>query len=303
MRAPPAAQRSTTMSRAAGLAAVAAILATTGGPGSALASGPDADALAIEVVGACPDAGAVRRLLAPLVSAEEARNAPVSIQDRGPHYRIAVRKAATMLDDPARDCAARARHAAVFAADELHAPKLVQGPPVWTVEKGVVFDAAFPPGGAVWAPGAEIRGALGSKPWSVVGAAGARGPVTLSLDHGWKAEVWRFPLDAGARLTSYRWRLRPWFVVGGTATLTGIMGQDLLHTDREWRFDLGALVMVGATLPMFGPVGGAAALSVRWYPRPYELRVVPDGAVGETPTWWFSLSLNYTLDGKRSVPP
>jgi len=30
---------------------------------------------------------------------------------------------------------------------------------------------------------------------------------------------------------------------------------------------------------------------------------VPFGTVGETPAWWFSLSLNYTLDGKRSVPP
>jgi hypothetical protein len=99
--------------------------------------------------------------------------------------------------------------------------KLVLGPPKWTVEKGIVFDAAFPRGGVVWSPGAEFRGVLGSNRWSLVGAAGARGPVTLSLDHGVKAEVLRFPVDAGARLTGYRWRLRPWLVVGGTATLTG----------------------------------------------------------------------------------
>lgn len=293
------------MSPAVWLTAVAAIVATAGDLARAPTTdtSPVADALTLNVVGGCPDAAAVRRLLAELLSADEARAAPVSIQDRGARFRIAVRDAATMLDDPARDCTARARQAAVFAANELHAPKLVLGPPTWTIEKGLVFDAAFPPGGAVWSPGAEIRGALGSKPWSLVGAAGARGPVTLSLEHGYKAELLRFPVDAGARLTSYRWRLRPWLTVGGTATLTGILGQELVQTERQWRIDLGALAMVGATLPMFGRVGGAAALSVRWQPRPYELKVAPFGTVGETPTWWFSLSLNYTLDGKPSVPP
>jgi hypothetical protein len=118
-----------------------------------------------------------------------------------------------------------------------------------------------------------------------------------------KADVLRFPVDAGARLTAYRWRLRPWVVVGGTATLTGILGEELVDTERQWRIDLGALAMVGATLPMFGRLGGAAALSVRWQPRTYQLRAAPFGTVGEMPAWWFCLSLNYTLDGEASVPP
>ena len=158
-------------------------------------------------------------------------------------------------------------------------------------------------GGAAWVAGAEIRGAYGSNPWSLVGAAGARGPVTLEFEHGYRAEILRFPLDAGARLTGYKWRLRPWVVVGGSLTIAGIIGQELVQTDREWRVDLGALGMVGATLPMFGRLGGAAALAVRWQPRPYMLQVAPVGKVGETPSWWFGLSLNYTLDGAASVPP
>jgi hypothetical protein len=209
-----------------------------------------------------------------------------------------------MLDDPARNCTERARHAAVVAAAELHAPKVVFGPPTWTVEKGLVFDVApGAAGGAAWVAGAEIRGAYGSNAWSLVGAAGARGPATLEFENGWRAELLRFPLDAGARLTGYKWKLRPWLVVGGTLTVTGIIGQELLQTDRQWRVDLGALAMVGATLPMFGRLGGAAALGVRWYPRPYMLQVAPIGTIGETPSWWFGLSLNYTLDGAGSVPP
>jgi hypothetical protein len=205
------------MPRAAGLVAVAAALASAVAPVSAAAAtgdtagadAPAAGALTMNVVGACPDGEVVRRLLAGLVSAEEARSAPVSIQDRGRAYRIAVRERATMLDDPGRDCAARARHAAVVAANELHAPKVVYGPPTWTVEKGLVFDVAPGTRGDTWAPGAEIRGAWGSGAWSLMGAAGARGPATLGLTNGWQAELLRFPLDAGARLTSYRWRLRP----------------------------------------------------------------------------------------------
>src|SRR3954466_15235430 len=113
------------MSRAAWLAAVAALLATAGREAWAADTRADADALTIDVVGACPDATAVRRLLVQLLSGDEARAAPVSIQDRGSRYRVAVRDSAAMVDDPARDCVARARQAAVFAAGQLHGPKLV----------------------------------------------------------------------------------------------------------------------------------------------------------------------------------
>ena len=301
--------------RVAALAALATTLvATAGGSAGAndapvAADGPVAatsqvDGLTLNVVGACPDAASVRRLLAALVSDGEARAAPVSIQDRGPHFRVAVREAAMMFDDPQRDCAARARLTAAMAANELNVRRLVYGPPTFTIEKGVVFEAASTSDGLVWAPGAEIRSAFGSHAWSVVGAAGARGPATLPLMHGWKAEELRFPLDAGMRLTSYRFgRFRPWFVIGGSLTITGIIGHELVETDRVWRLDPGVLGMTGVTLRMVGRIGGMAALVVRWQPRPYQLQVVPAGDVGETPRWWIGVSLNYTLDGKGSTPP
>ena len=127
--------------------------------------------------------------------------------------------------------------------------------------------------------------------------------MTLQLDHGLKAEVIRAPVDVGARITSYRWRLRPWAAVGGSLTLSGILGEELVQTDREWRLDIGPMAMAGATLRVTKHLGVAAALSVRWQPRPYRLQAVPFGTVGETPAWWFALSLNYTIDGKGSTPP
>jgi hypothetical protein len=244
----------------------------------------------------------VRRLVDELVLHAEARSAAVSVEDRGRHYRVAVGEEVTTLDDPARDCPARTREAAVFVASALREHPEVFGPPRWTIEKGFVFDVASQAGQAIWAPGAEIRDAYGRGQWSLVGAAGARGPVTLSFGGGSKAELLRFPFDAGARLTAYRWRLRPWVVVGASLTLTGILGENLVETDRQWRVDPGAVALAGATLPVRGRIGVAAAINVRWQPRPYHLHVTPVGTVGDTPTWWLGISLNYTLDAKPSSP-
>lgn len=258
----------------------------------------------MDVVGACPDADAVRQLVATLVSADEANAAPISIQDRGARFRIRVRKTELMVDDPGRDCAARARQAAVVAANELQRRTPALGPPNWVVEKGFVFDTASTSTGFVWAPGAEMRGIWGSNSTALFASAGARGPVTLPLKNNWRVEELRFPFDVGARFTSYRFkRLRPWFMVGPSLTVTGLIGQELVQTDRKWRLDWGAIAMAGVTLQFFSRVGGLAAISLRWQPRPYELQVVPDGRAGETPTWWLGVSLNYTLDGKPSVPP
>jgi hypothetical protein len=292
------------MPRAAGLVALVALTlaaeTTRAAPAEATTGG-----IAVEVVGACPDAEAVRRALAGVLPADEAAGVSLAVQDQGAHYRIVVRDTATTLDDPGRDCRARARQAAVVMAADLRSHPLVLGPPIWTIENGLVFDVAPGSQGPAWAPGAEFRGVLGSGRWSLVGAAGARGPATLTFGGGereTKAELLRFPLDLGARLTAYWGRFRPWLVLGGSLTPTAILGQDLVETDRQWRLDLGALAMVGATLRVLGRVGVAAAISARWQPRPYQLQVIPHGTVGETPAWWLGLSLNYTLDGKASSP-
>jgi hypothetical protein len=293
------------MPRAAGIAVVAAVLAAArahAGESAAAPSAPPSDGIALDVVGACPDAAAVRALLAGLLSPYEASVATVSIQDRGAQYRIAVRGSATTLEDPGRNCEERARRAAVVAASALQAPKVVSGPPVWTIEKGIVGEVAPTSKQALWSIGAEMRMALGSARWSLAGAAGARGPVTIQLDGDRSAELLRFPLDLGGRVTGYRWRLRPHLTLGGSATFMRMLGHDLVETHPEWRIGVGALALAGATLPVRGRIGVAAAIAVRWEPRPYDLEIAPIGKVGETPKWWLGLSLNYVVDGKPSSP-
>jgi hypothetical protein len=289
------------MPRDIGLVALAALSAAVVAPRAARAEA--AHGLVLEVTGTCPDAATVRALLGALLSPEQARAAPISIRDNGSSYRVAVRAQSVTLDDPARDCAARARHAAAFAADQFRAHALVEGPPMWTIEKGLVYEIAPGVSGessSSW--GAEFRGAYGPGRWSLFGSAGARGPVTLTFANGWKAELLRFPLDLGARLTIHKWRVRPWLGVGPSLTVNGLLGENLVATDREWRVGLGGLAMAGATLPIFKRLGVMEALALRWEPRAYRLEVDPEGQVGETPKWWLGLSLNYTLDGKPSSP-
>ncbi len=285
--------------------AVLALLVATVDTTAAWATGAQAsstDGLTWDVVGACPDAAAVRDVLAGLVSAGEARALKITIRDRGPQYRIAVDKDATTLDDPARDCAARARYVAVIVANALPPHRQVLGPPKWTIEKGLVFDYAPSAGSDGLVYGAEFRGAYGSERWSLMGSAGVRSPLTMTFEHDWKADVLRVPLDAGGRLTMHRGRFRPWVALGPSLTVTGIVGQNLVQTDRVWRLDVGALAMAGATLRVTQHLGVAAAIAVRWQPRPYQLQVAPLGTVGETPRWWIGLSLDYTLDGAASSP-
>jgi hypothetical protein len=275
------------------------LAATTGAAARAEARGAETR---LEVVGACPDAESLTRLLAALLPGDEARAAVASIEDRGPRYRIVTRGGATTYDDPARDCAARARLAAMVIANEARPHPPVLGPPQWTIEKGVVYELAPRSAGMVSSWGAEFRGAYGSERWSLVAAAGARGPVTLTFDGGYKAELLRFPFDAGARLTLHRWRLRPWIVLGPSLTVNAFLGQDLVETDRQWRLGIGGLAMAGATLPVRNRLGVAAAIAVRWEPRPYRLEAAPAGQVGESPVWWLGISLNYTIDGEPSRP-
>src|SRR3954452_21391355 len=93
--------------------------------------GSDPERPSVEVVGACPEGAAVRRLLAELVTSDEAGAVTTSIQDQGSRYPVVVGADATTLYDPARNCGARARQAAVVVAGRLRWHQQVFGPPAW----------------------------------------------------------------------------------------------------------------------------------------------------------------------------
>ena len=230
------------------------------GPERGHADAAPGSAPTIDVIGACPDDAAVRRVLTELVPPDAANAAPVRVEDHGAHVRVAVREAATTLDDPARDCAARARMAAAFAATELLAQRIVLRTAGVDDGEGHHLRGRAVAGGRGVGARRRVSGRVRPRRWSLFGSAGARGPATLMLDHGWEAELLRFPLDGGARITARWGRFRAWLNLAASLTITGIMGSELVQTEREWRADLGALVMGGATLRVTDRLGLSAAL-------------------------------------------
>src|SRR4051812_27121737 len=99
------------------LAALMAAPVAGGPPAVVQATAPPGVTLNVE--GSCPDAAEVARVLGGLLGPEEGQGATVTIRDRGSNYRLTVRKEAATLDDSARDCAARARQAAIIVAGEV----------------------------------------------------------------------------------------------------------------------------------------------------------------------------------------
>ncbi len=297
------------MARPGGLLALAMVLAATpvavppAGHPAAAAAAADVDAGAQEMkidlkfVGACPAEAVVRQLLVPLLPPGQGSGAAVSIQDLGAHYRIALPDSAMTFDDPGRDCAARARQAAVVVADERRVHPHVLGPPKWTIEKGVVFDFASSASGAVWAPGAEFRGAYGPGRWSLFGSAGARGPVALSLQNNWQAELLRFPLDVGGR--------NHHIPVGAAAALGGRRSVADGHRDpgpgrgrvgiRVWRLDPGALLDGRCD-----PPGSQAHRGRRRAQRPLAAPALPSST---SPRWGRSARRRRGGSGCRSTTP
>ena len=127
----------------------------------------------------------------------------LSIQDRGPHFRVAVGDRATTLDDPARDCAARAREAAVVVGERASVAPTGRRPAAVDDREGGgvrrrAREPTVPPGRRAPSFAARWAAALGR--WSAPRARAV--PATLSFPGGWKAELLRFPLDAGARATA-----------------------------------------------------------------------------------------------------
>ena len=137
---------------------VALLLAVLGPAGSET---PSSAALpAIEASGSCPSAEEVSATLAPLLGSS-APKVPVEgaarVHDLGDRFEVAAAGQTGQYVDAARDCAERARVAAVFIALALNPPAAPTGPRV---------DAQ---------PSAEPSGS-GTIGFALVGAPGARRP-------------------------------------------------------------------------------------------------------------------------------
>ena len=103
------------------------------------------------------------------------------------------------------------------------------------MEKGVVFEVAPTPAGRGVGARRRVSGRVRQPGDGRCSARPARaGPATLMLDHGWEAELLRFPLDVGARITSSAGgAFGRGSTVAASLTITGIMGSELVQTESR----------------------------------------------------------------------
>jgi hypothetical protein len=270
---------------------------------------------------ACPTPAQVvavlRRLLPRTkVIAETGSAAPAdaAITDEGTQYRVTIAGQERFFVDGARQCAERARHAAVFVALVLD-PPLVPGPAEPTPAAPPTPPPSPPPSerpAAVSPP--PTLGALDFTLGTVLQVAPAAGDRRTTVAAGvmaWArakrgfhlalgtgvlrgafqfddiaADAWWVPIHLAAGIT---YETEPWEVgaeVGPSATILSVRGRELEQAESQVRVEWG---------------GRASAFSRFWFsknfalylagealvrPSTYALLIQPQGPIGFTPGLW-----------------
>ncbi len=329
--------------RGAGLAA-AALLALAAGSGSpARAASPDSPTMQMpppgptprtpvdgsSVIGGtstCPRPDAVWNELVTLVPPErlEARLRAVTrgetplveIIDLGVPYRILAAGQVREYRDESRDCAYRARIAAVFVALAIDPAQLTMPTPAPQAAPPPVPQAAPPPLEDLPSPrarldlGATLVGGLG--PEDRVGQVGAElrwsagrhrlGPeagvtALLPVDNtvgGVRLRQWRLPIDAGVRARIAGPRFERYGELGVSAALLSERALDLASSRSQTGIEIGLRLAVGvhASRARFAPF---AALSGELVPAPPAIFALPAGTVGHTPIFWIGATAGASL--------
>jgi hypothetical protein len=270
--------------------------------------------------GVCPDAAAVESAALDLVPPERhellRRGIHVALEDLGDTYTVSVSKNDEPVHksyaDPARDCAARARFAAVFVVLTVFPPELdlaaapappTPTPPPPTRSKAPPAIAAPPPAlhvelSALYAVapaifkapalttfGVELRLVLGRGLLRSTLAAAYTSPSSFELDdvHG---DLRRLPASAGLRLHSER---NSWALdgdLGALAVLERVRPTNLAESRTLRAIELGARAGLSVTRSpnrRFAPFFSAFV----WFvPGPGQLSVLPQGQFGNLPYLW-----------------
>jgi hypothetical protein len=280
---------------------------------------------------ACPRPDAVWNELVTLVPPErlQARlravppgKAPlVEIIDLGVPYRIVAAGQLREYRDESRDCAYRARIAAVFVAlaidpAQLPAqlptqipPQPAMAPPVVAQATPLTVDDQLIPRARLDA-GATVVGGVG--PEDRVGHVGAElrwsagrrwvGPevgvtALLPVDNtvgGVRLRQWRLPVDAGLRARISGPRFERYGEIGVSAALLSERALDLATSKSQTGLELGLRLAAGlhASHGRWAPF---AALSGELVPVPPAIFALPAGTVGHTPIFWIGATAGVSL--------
>ena len=279
---------------------------------------------------ACPAPSQVATVLKRLLRRTEvtaevgpAGSDDASIFDQGSQFRVTVAGQERSFVDPARGCAERAQHAAVFVALVLDPPTIGEPPaePATRTQAPIVQpppEQAPPPpppssakpmqwdftlGGILLvAPAANDRSTAvtgGAQLW-VRGKRGfhvgfGAGLLRGSLEFATaSADAWWIPLDIAAGFTTKNGASEVGAEFGPNASILSIIGRDLQQAHQQVRLEIG--VRASAWFRFWFERKFAMYLSGDGVlrPVPYALQINPDGQVGRMPALWLGASMGLT---------
>ena len=275
----------------------------------------------ITSTGSCPSADAIWTAMSSLVPSGALESLPraaaVDVADAGDTYRVRLTVSNTqrvrVYRDVARDCEQRARFAAVFVVLTLMPPELLietpklpaaepappeplppePPPPIALApprrlrfELAALGDTAPAVASApeITGAGGELRAAIGAGRLAALFAIGLQ-PRTDFTIGALRAREQRIPIDAGIR-----WRqVQRWLEIDGEFSLVAAIfrtqGLSPVVAREATRVDLGMrggiVLRVGARDARLAPIIGVHAT---YFPRPYDLALLPAGIVGRTPS-------------------
>jgi len=261
--------------------------------------------------------------------------ARVEIFDLGIPYRIVAAGRVREYRDEARDCAARARVAAVFVALAIDlaeastakaaapdvarplpppaaplpvsaasaqaaasaAPEAVVGRAAAVrLQLGATVDASTDSGNRVAEPGLALRVSVGRGRWTFAGGASALLPVDVEVG-GVRLRQYRAPADAGARLVlSGARRLEPYVELGVGATVISERGVELASAQTRTTVELGVRGAFGVSLETASRFAPFFAIHAQVIPAPPTIFALPRRDVGRTPLLWLGLTAGASLD-------
>jgi hypothetical protein len=281
----------------------------------------------------CPAPAAVRTEIELLVPRERLNarlralggNGPlVEIVDRGVPFQVTAAGSTREYRDETRDCAYRARVAAVFVAlviepgaippARVSAPPPVAPPPPPAPADATVIatPAAAEParpqrarlrlalgagveggvgsGARIGQAGLGLRVAAGGGRWALAVGATALAPVDTSIG-GISLRQWRVPADVSLRaqgaipLNEHR-VLEPYAELGAAVALLRESGLGLASGDTRTSAELGVRVAAGVHLAGDSRIAPFLALHGELVPSPPAISALPRGVVGHTPLVW-----------------
>jgi hypothetical protein len=293
-----------------------ALAQTSPGSATGLVGGsstcPSPEAVWAQIGALVPIEGVIARLR--LI--EEPRP-PAEIFDLVGAFRVTVGRRSRDYADEARDCANRARFAAIFialvvGADDMMITPRSSLPPTPVAATASATDMAFrrpgvrvdlgatgvtgiSGGGAVFLPGGDVRLSAGRRRLSFAFGVEVLPPADTTLG-GVSVRQTVIGFDLGVRVSlGERRRLRPYADLAAAAELITERAVDLASSQSGSSYAFGARAAAGvafATHSRFSPFG---VLAVRWFPTPPDVFALPYGVVGSTPSLWLGATVGVSV--------